>query len=78
TIVPEAERVGGQVCVLREICGWIKSHVKIAVCAQNMSGNLLLAPSSAQDLPCKRRRGRRLEHKKPCENCQLPLGIVNF
>ena len=30
---------------------------------QNMSGNLLLAPSSAQDLTCKRRRGRRLEHK---------------
>jgi len=35
----------------------------LKVCKQNISGKLLLAPSSAQALPCKRRRGRRLEHR---------------
>ena len=45
------------------------------VFTQNMSGNLLLALSSAQGLPYKRRRGRRLEHKLMTTFARA-LGIV--
>jgi hypothetical protein len=52
-------------------------QVYLFVCKQNMSGNMLPAPSPAQDFLAKRRRGRRLERRSLITFACTRTNIIN-